>query len=157
MTVATPQPHRSIWRTGCLVGGTFVMVACALSCGFLWFAGRGLLGEWILTKAVADSVQRQADAMGHDPPDYAQACRENSATLNSITPCPLYIAWMLRSAPFFPGARVSVQRIDFDPPSGGRIRLGLYTTASGPHGNGRLRFSVVHTDQGLLVDAVRPW
>jgi hypothetical protein len=157
MTAPKPPAERSIWRTGCLIGGTFVMAVCALSCGFLWFAGRGLLGEWVLTKSVADSVQRQADAMGHDPPDYAQACRENSAVLNSVTPCPLYVAWILRSAPFFPGARVSVQRIDFEAPREGRLRLALYTTASGPHGNGRLRFTVLHTDQGLLVDAVRPW
>jgi hypothetical protein len=149
--------ERSLWRTGCLVGGTFVMVLCALACAFAWFMGRGLLGEWLLTRFLADAVQRQADAMGHEPPDYAGACRENSPTLETTTPCAFYVGWMLRAAPFFPGARVSVQRIEFDSPSGGSVRLGLPMTVSGPHGNGRLRFTMVHTDRGLLIDAVRPW
>ncbi len=152
-----PRPARSAWRTGCLVGGTFVMIACASSCAFVWFAGRGLLGEWILTRFLGEAVQRQADAMGHDPPDYASACRENSATLNSRTPCPLYVAWMLREAPYFAGGRVSIQRLDFESPRDGMLRIALTTTVSGAHGNGRLRFTLVNTDRGMMVDEVRPW
>ena len=104
------------------------MVLCALACAFAWFAGRGLLGEWLLTRFLADAVQRQADAMGHDPPDYAAACRENSPTLEANTPCALYVAWMLRAAPFFPGARVSVQRIEFDSPSAGSVCAALWAS-----------------------------
>ncbi len=157
MPPGPPPPQRSAWRTGCLVGGTFVMLLLALTCGAAWFVGRGYLGQILLTHFVGDAVRRQAAALGRDPPDYASACRENSATLEATTPCAMYVGWILRTAPYFPGATVAVQRIEFDPPRGGAIRLGLPMTVSGPRGNGRLRFTVVYTEGGLQIDAVRPW
>ena len=159
MASSGPQSsgERSVWRNGCLVGGTFVMFLCTLTCGLAWFVGRGLLGEWIITRFTASAVQRQAEALGREPPDYAAACRENSATLEANTPCGAYIGWILRAAPFFPGASVSVQRIEIDPSRGGAVHLGLPMNVSGPHGNGRLRFTMVYTDGGLVIDAVRPW
>lgn len=149
--------ERTFWRNGCLVGGTFVMAMLALTCGFAWFAGRGMLGEWLLTRFVGGAVQRQADALGRAPPDFAAACRENGTRLESITPCAPYVGWILRSAPFFPGASVTVQRIEVDPSRDGNIRLGLPMNVSGPHGRGRLRFTVVYTERGLVIDSVRPW
>ncbi|MEI8256288.1 MAG: hypothetical protein WCJ30_11510 [Deltaproteobacteria bacterium] len=153
----SPAPERSVWRTGCLVGGTFAMIVLALTCGAAWFVGRGYLGEILLTHFVADAVSRQASALGRDPPDYAAACRENSATLEAATPCAVYIGWILRTAPYFPGATVSVQRIDFDSLRGEAVRVGLPMTVSGPRGNGRLRFTLVYIDGRLQIDAVRPW
>ena len=135
----------SKWVIGCLVV-LLIAVAC---CGGTLFVG------WRTMKSTASNVvQQQAAAMGAG--SYLEVCRHNSPSLQATTPCDQYVAWLNAYAPWFAGATISGEGIEFntDPTYG--MRYTLHVSGTGPRGSGRLTFAVVTIGGQSYVQAIVP-